>query len=198
MKLSLLRPAIALLAVVALVACASLEIKTDFDSQADFGRYRRFAWLEPPLLESALATEQSTGDVLAENSLLDKRVRAAVDEGLAARGLARVEREQADLLVRYRVTIDEYLRQTGTFVGTGTTYRHRYTSVSPAFYDAYWTTRRIRDGTLIVDLIDAGSQQIVWRGWTVGRNPDGYFSQQQVDESVRRLLALFPPPRGAN
>ena len=137
-------------------------------------------------------------DVLAENSLLDKRVRAAVEQGLGARGLQRVEPTQADVLVRYRVTIDEYLKQTGTVVGSGASYRHRYTSVSPAFYDAYWTTRRIRDGTLIVDLIDARSQRIVWRGWTVGRNPDGYFSEEQVTESVSRLLALFPPPTPAN
>jgi hypothetical protein len=197
MKLSLLRPALAPLCAFALVACASLEVNTDFDKQADFDRYRRFAWIEPPLLEP-IAEEEPVGDVLAENSLLDKRVRAAVDAGLGARGLERVDPERADLLVRYRVAIDEYLQQTGSTVGAGASYRHRYTSVSPAFYDAYWTTRRIREGTLIVDLIDAESQQIVWRGWTVGRNPEGYFSEEQVSESVSRLLALFPPPRAPN
>lgn len=192
MKLSLLRPAIAL-SVGLLCACAGLEVNTDFDARADFSRYRRFAWLEPPVRESA-SEELPANDVLAQNSLLDKRVRASVDEGLAARGLERVEPEQADLLVRYRVAIDEYLQQTGSFVGTGASYRHPSTVVSPSFYDAYWTTRRIRDGTLIIDLIDAQTQQIIWRGWTVGRNPDGYFSEEQVRESVSRLLALFPPP----
>ena len=179
----------------ALSACATLEVRTDFDAQADFDRYQGFAWLEPPVRETATEDGRLANDALAQNSLLDKRMRAAVEAGLTARGLEEVDEHEAGLLVRYRVTIDEYLKQTGTFVGAGGgTYRHRSRSVHPTFYDAYWTTRRIRDGTLIVDLIDATTHQIVWRGWTVGRNPDGYFSEEQVSESVRRLLALYPPP----
>lgn len=195
MQCTSLRPRLVAAVAAALCACAGLEVRTDYDAQADFARYQRYAWLEPPLRESTASAEQPANEALAENSLLDKRVRAAVDVGLGARGLEAVEPERADVLVRYRVTMDEYLQQTGTIVGTGASYWRSPYGVSPAFYDAYWTTRRIRDGTLIIDLIDAHSQQIVWRGWTVGRNPDGYFSEAQVRESVARLLALFPPGR---
>ena len=175
-----------------LLACATLEVNTDFDAHADFARYQRFAWLDPPLRVSS--AEVPANEALVQNSLLDKRVRAAVDGGLLARGLEQSDREQAQLLVRYLVGIDEYLKQTGTFVGAGAVYPYGGSGyVSPSFYDGYWTTRVIRDGTLIVDLIDATTQQIVWRGWTGGRNPEGYFSEAQVRESVSRILALFPP-----
>lgn len=184
-----------LIGVCGLLACASLEVRTDFDAEVDFRRYQKFAWLEPPLQEPVGDLHEAVDEDVVQNSLLDKRVRVAVDRGLASRGLVRAEAEAAELLVRYRVRIDEFLQQSGSSVGVGggSIYRHHPIYVSSSYYDTWWTTRRIREGVLTLDLIDASSKRIVWRGWTVGRNPDGYFSEEDVRESVRELLVLFPP-----
>jgi len=179
----------------ALFACASLEVRTDFDGGVDFRRYQKFAWLEPPLREPVGELPEAVAEDAVLNSLLDKRMRRAVDRGLVARGLVRVEPDGAELLVRYRARIDEFPQQSGSSVGwgAGSVYGNRSVYVGSSVYDSWWTTRRIREGILTIDLIDASSKQIVWTGWTVGRNPDGYFSEDDVLESVRELLARFPP-----
>ncbi len=52
-------------------------------------------------------------------------------------------------------------------------------------------------GTLVIDVIDPVSKELLWRGWAegalldVGQSP----SQAEVDEIVARVLDRFPPGR---
>lgn len=60
----------------------------------------------------------------------------------------------------------------------------------PAVYDA---------GTLFVDLVDARTGAVVWRGWAEG-SLDGAIDDQvwleaRVDEAVRRIMQRLPAPR---
>jgi hypothetical protein len=54
-----------------------------------------------------------------------------------------------------------------------------------------------REGTLIIDLMDANNKTLVWRGWAtsaieeaVSRNPE-----QSIRKAVERIFKLFPYQR---
>ena len=69
---------------------------------ASFQELASFAWIDPPLRETEGAAEG--GDPFLRNTLLDKRVRDAVEAEFVARGFRRAgDGEQPDFQVRYQV-----------------------------------------------------------------------------------------------
>ena len=51
-------------------------------------------------------------------------------------------------------------------------------------------------GALIIDIIDAGSERLVWRGTAAGEVDPGLTSQQRDERTkaiVRNILSHFPP-----
>ena len=65
-----------LIVVLGLVSCSSMQVSSDYDSEADFSALHRYDWLPVPRVES--------GDPRIQyDSLLASRVKTAVDERLA-------------------------------------------------------------------------------------------------------------------
>ena len=62
------------------LACSGLKVATDFDPNADFTKIRSYAWLD----------ERSgvEGDLDDVSSLLDQRIRRAIEAVLLGKGLA--------------------------------------------------------------------------------------------------------------
>lgn len=57
--------------------------------------------------------------------------------------------------------------------------------------------RGVAPGTLAVDIIDAGSEELVWRGWAEGAlldAPDAEELDEYVNGIVEKILKRFPPP----
>jgi hypothetical protein len=50
-----------------------------------------------------------------------------------------------------------------------------------------------QEGTLLIDVIDARSDSIAWRGWAIGTNKEGYYSEKQVAKAAHKILEKFPP-----
>ena len=173
--------------------CSSLRVQTDYDPSLDFTRFRTFSWLEPPVL-----TTPSDGvtdvDVnpFAVNSMLDARVRAAVDEELERQGY-RPAREDSEpsFQLQYHVILKDKTRvlsSPGGFYGGG------YWGPGPyGAYGGYTQSYDYAEGTLIIDVVDPKTQRIAWRGWVVGPNRDGYYDEERVAETVHAILSKFPP-----
>lgn len=160
--------------------CATFRIQTDYDPAVDFGRLRTYAW-QP-------RTERSEADARINNDLLDARVRSAVDRVLQARGYQLVTDAAHDFNVAYIVTID-----TRTDVHTiPVTYGWGWWGVmgTETYVDQY------EQGTLLLDVIDAGSNKLVWRGSAAARVVDEETPErrtQRVNEAVEKILERFPP-----
>lgn len=57
--------------------------------------------------------------------------------------------------------------------------------------------RRRAAGTLVVDVVDAGNDQLVWRGWGEGAlldTPERSELSEYAREVVARIMKEFPPP----
>jgi hypothetical protein len=165
--------------------CSSISVKHDFDTQADFTTYATYVWLEQPTT--------AVGDAKAAqrvNTLLDKRIRSAVDAELTARGMS-LDANDPDLLIVYHTGLDRKV----DVQDWGYSYpRYPYGGWYGGQVDVY----EYEEGTLIVDLIDAKSDQLVWRG-TATKVIDETASAEQREANLRevitRLFENYPPRR---
>ncbi len=171
-----------LLAIVPLAAasaCATLRVGADHEPGVRFERYTTFDWgARDPL---------PTGDSrLDNNPFFDSRVRSAVELELAAKGLRRVT-ESPDLLVHYHASV----RQRVDVIKSDEALGYSYPD-----YGQSATLIEFEEGTLLLDVAEAKSKRILWRGWArsdVGgaiENPREM--EKRIEQAVRRMMELFP------
>jgi hypothetical protein len=55
--------------------------------------------------------------------------------------------------------------------------------------------RTFQESTLVLDLLDPSSDDLVWRGWGIGivGTRDRDRGQEKIEKGVRAILAEFPP-----
>ena len=162
-----------------LAGCSSLSVKHDYDPEADFTKYKNYAWLDQEMPEDELAT----------NPLIKKRVHTAVDAVLASKGYKLTEPDQADFVVVIHAAIKERMRiqDWGRYGGYDPWWGPYGGRVDVSYYD---------EGTLVIDIVDAGEKELVWRGTGTGimkayAHPEKM--QKDLDRDVTRILAPFPP-----
>jgi hypothetical protein len=167
------------------IGCKTIRVATDFDPTVSFQDMHRFAWLEPPEVEGA--------SPFADNSLLRKRLRTAVESELTSRGFRLVETpEEADFLATYHVDLSERFRDDGSVgVGVG------------SYYGGYGVGTAYRTGgvinyqeaTLILDIVDPETRALLWRGWGSGvlKTRDRDRSDRRLEDGVQQILRRFPP-----
>lgn len=146
----------------------------DFDRTTDFSKFRTFAW------------ENVTPAV---EPFLDKRIVAAIESQLVARGLTKNE-ANPDLDVLYLVALGVQKTVTGSGSRLG-----------PLVWQGGLDTfnARLNDipvGALIIDVTDAGKRELVWRGVSVNEI-DVHAKPENRDaaivKAVTKILKNYPP-----
>jgi len=167
--------------------CAGQQVTTDYSPATSFSQFRTYALVASP-------------DTVAAQQLLDQRVKSAVEAQLAGKGLTQADRQDADLYVGYgmvdKTHKDIYTYRDGWGWGGGWGWRsYRWGVAWPMS-----TQRRVEtytDGTVVVNLIDAKTKQVVWRGEVadVVSLPVGnpVSATKQIDGAVAKLFAKYPP-----
>lgn len=171
-------------------ACQSYGVRSDWDDSVAFDRLRSYYWQEPAKAPNA--------DPFADNSLLRKRVRTAIEANLAERGLRPVSsREDADFLVTYGVQLDQKTQVSGT-TGVGAYGGYGGFGRWPfGVGTGIGTTdvRNYQEAILIVDFLDPKSENLIWRGWGSGflQTRDRDRGQKRFEAGVEAVLDRFPP-----
>jgi hypothetical protein len=169
--------AVLAIAVLALPGCASMNVSSYVERGMDVTTYRTYSWGPADLIW--------TGDPrLDNNRFFDERVRAKVDGLLARRGFERRASGTSDLLLHYHASIGQKIDTSALDRPFGAC---EVEDCHPDVYDA---------GTLLIDLVDARSHKLVWRGWAEG-SLEGVINNQRwmedkVDEAVTRILDRLP------
>ena len=155
-----------------LAACPKMQGRAETTPGADVSAYQSYRWITDDLG----LIQEGQGDKLIRSAENEQRIRAAVDRGLAAKGLAKAEGDAASLVVAFSL-------------GT----KMKYT-VQPGSYEAEQdeppaTYHRAR---LRVYLFDASTGKQVWQGWAT-RNINGQEDPDaEVNAAVDLILAKFP------
>ena len=169
-------------AVLAAGCGSSIQIDHDYDPDANFSQYKTYDWLPQQ------ATAQGNAQQAQErNTLLDQRIKEAVNEQLSREGLTRTS-DNPDLLIAYHTGVENKVDVTDW----GYTYGSYYYGYPRRDVTVY----QYQTGTLIVDLIDSAGKELVWRGSaqaTLLENPTPEKVQQRIDNAVARMFEKYPP-----
>lgn len=176
--------AVVLAAVLAcgVAGCSSVRVSTDYDTGWSFASYRTWNWVPGP--------RQPTGDPRLDNDLLDRRVRGAVEREMAERGFWKVEADP-DFEVDYHTALASKIR----VQAIGSSYGYGPGAWEPIAPGGVYA-RQYDEGTLIIDVIDAESHELVWRGIAeaeVYPTDSPAAREKKINEAVRKILERFPP-----
>jgi len=155
-------------ALVLLAAPLYAGVSVEFDREVDFSGFGTYTW--------AAGTPARRPDV-------QDLIVAAIDRELAARGLEKVDGGGALNLITHALADEHTLKQ-----------------LADPTYFKFWSGVTITDpallktGSLVVDLQDAGSGKIVWRGLATA-TVDQSFKKigRKIDKVVARMFRDFPP-----
>jgi len=163
------------LAMATLVATSALaqKITTESAPKASFASYKTFMWIKEP----------KVGDPLLKQRIIDD-----VSAQLRAKGWQPVS-QGADVAVAAHVATQTEQTLNTFYDGFGGGWRW-----GGGFGSATTTVNTYEEGTLIVDLFDAKTQEAVWRGTAtqdVSSNPEK--QSKNIDKAVQKLFSKFPP-----
>lgn len=187
----LVRLLLGAVAVLALAACATgPRVRTDFDPEADFSRYRSYAFYQP------LAMEES-----GYTSYITERIKAGVRREMDARGYV-FDDTSPDLRVNFqgivREKTDVYSVPRSDFHYFYSYRSRRYFGV-PVWYDQTQVSQ-YTEGTLTVDLVDAARNRLVWTGAAIGRVTQKTPQERamEVDRALNSIFLQFPYRAGSS
>ncbi len=176
----------------AFAACSGIDVNTNYDPSATqkLEGYRTYAWLPQP-----------TGkDDRVYNPIVGARVEQTVDRYLLARGYKKVETgANPDFLIGWHGAIHNALKAETVDDYYGYPWGGPFTD---PFYAGGAVTlpetylREYEQGSLILDVVDPESKQLVWRGTAqaeLDENANAEKQQKKLDEAVTDLLKHFPP-----
>jgi hypothetical protein len=167
---------------IALHSCSSVSVKTDFDPDVDFTKYKTFKFYEGKPI---------TGDELAKHPLIKKRILASIKEEMIAKGY-KYDEVNGQLIVVVHAGVEEKMRvsSSGASYGWydpwwGPSYSSRYVDVN--YYD---------EATLVIDMVRDDEKELAWRGMgtsTLREYSDPEAMQARIDNIVSQVLMRFPP-----
>ena len=137
---------------------------------------------------------RSRGPVPSPTTACFVSVSDAIEAELAERGFQSTEEPgDANFLVTYSVILEDRLKVNGYSASVGGGYRSHY----GGFGSIHSTTsiRNYQESTLIIDFLDPGNDDLVWRGWATGivRTRDRNWRRDRLEKGVKAILDAFPP-----
>ena len=167
-----------------LLSCSQqAAVNADYDTSADFTKYKTYAWLD-----EVLPPDRVPEGVGAPNDITNRRIRSAVDAEMAAKGFTPTTTDP-DLVIFYHVGVEDKVDVTDwgySYASTG-----RYWGWNTRNVDTY----NYQEGSLIVDFVDMESKVLVWRG--TAQQVLGDLSPEEADQFikdiVKQVMALYPP-----
>ncbi|MDX2474055.1 MAG: DUF4136 domain-containing protein [Candidatus Krumholzibacteria bacterium] len=166
----------------ALGGCSSMSVTYDYDNNVTWEGLKTYAWLA----STNEMSENPAKDSMS-GGLLDKRIRAAVDWEMEQRGIK--TGDDPDLLIKYYLGAEQKVQVTDW----GYRYSDYYWGYGGRQIDVYQFTQ----GTLVIDIIDAKTKALIWRGTATDTVDEGQRSPEEtearVNDVVNKILANFPP-----
>lgn len=163
------------LLVAALVAgCASMEVTVEHSRGVDFAEFETFQYQDSDL---SLADTHPTAH---------RRAVDAIKRELTTNGLTETD-SRPDLFVTYYGEIAENATVDPARVGYNANSRFYVVGDTTTFMS-------VDRGSTVVDLWDASSKELIWRGRAdkmLSRDPDANLAK--IDEGIAKMFQNFPP-----
>jgi hypothetical protein len=181
--------------VITVFGCTSAKVSTDADPHANMRSYHTFRFTD-----NDDNNGQNPQNPLYHSSLLDNSIHAEIARQLERRGIVE-DVNNPDMLVAYHTFTEKKQSSINNY------YPMMYGGWAWQFYPwgyapypySYWNggyTRSYTEGTLIIDAIDARSNQLVWRGSISDVVDDPANLHRKVMKAVEVIFRRFPVSPG--
>jgi hypothetical protein len=163
--------------VLTLVTCmvsSAQDVSTNSMPGTDFSKYHTYKWVT-----IAGATQP--------NQIVDAEIKSSVDSQLATKGLTKTDSDKADLYIGYQASIDQEKQWNAYGMGGGVRWGGGMATA---------TSTNIGVGTLVLDMYDPSTKQLVWTGRatkTLDPSANQAKKQKNLDKAMQKLLKNFPP-----
>jgi len=159
------------------LGCSSMTVRADHDSQKNFGAYSTFAIFERQGKEKRQPQM---------SPIVDRRIAAAMAVEIEAKGFDSTSPRDSDFLVTFYTAVRRrvVINRAGGYGWGRWGWRGGATWVNS-----------YPEGTLVIDIIDRQSRQLVWRGVGEGAFTNTNPSDDKVAKRVAKILSSFPPQR---
>ena len=173
MKTNLFKVMLPFLLVIILAGCASVKVSSDYDSKADFSKFKTFNFSKEV-------------DKVTLNDLNRRRLKDAITKEMQAKGFQIAE--SPDILVNAFVKgKTKYSATANTNYYGGMYYRGFGMS------NTYVDVNKSIEGTLFIDVIDVQQKTMVWEGIAEGLvNPRTETREDQINNVVGMIFKNFP------
>jgi uncharacterized protein DUF4136 len=162
-----------LLAAAVTLGCSTMTTSVDYDHTINWSKYSTFQIME---------------GTKAPSSFTQKRIENGITQALQAKGWTPTTNNPS-ILVYPHVVLSEQKQWTTTSMG-GFGYRG-WGGMGGGM--ATTTQQNIPIGTLIVDLVDPNTKEMVWRGLAQDQVKGNGEDQGTIDEAMQKLFQNFPP-----
>jgi len=163
--------------VLALLVCGAAlaqDVTINFMPGTDFTKYHTYKWV-------------TIQGATYPNQIVDAQIKDAVGSQLAAKGLSKTDGDNADLYVGYQVSIDQQRQWNAYGMGGGLRWGGGMATAQSS---------TINIGTLVLDMYDPSSKQLVWTGRatkTLDASANQEKKQKNLNKAMQKLLKNFPP-----
>lgn len=182
--------AVVLVAAAVIAGCAApRRVDTEMAPAADFSARRTFAWQES---QASYDPQPASPDVEA----VKRTIRDAVVEQLLLKGFREVEGAAPDFLVSFHLVVtvmtepELCVRRHVIFAHPGTPGPLRDIEVCEV--DTLARVRTLRQGTLVVFVVDPATHTLLWQGAAVGAAVSRGGNSESLRAAVTQMLAEFP------
>ncbi len=169
-----------------LSSCIGVKTSSAYDPKAEFDTYKTFGWLDGN-------TKNYQGPNYGSSTERMEVLKSVIQEVLESKGMIGTS-DQPDLLVGFHTILEEK----EVLLNKNDQMMNPYSRPIAYWedYESYYNQelRRFLKGTLVIDLIDAKSDAVVWQS-TASR----YMEQQQnvtsseMKKAIEKALKKFPP-----
>lgn len=172
------------LLITAFTGAQAQKINVTYDKNVNFAQFKTYAWAP----HGAVAHPMAAANIIG-----------AIEDEMKSRGLQKVDMDANPSLV---IEVYGSVDQDSTFYSNDPLYNAMggIPPFDPSFSGSLWsgyygnTTVTIHKGQLVVDLIDAASKKLVWRGMSqqnlAAHNPNKLVSQ--LNNAVSKMFKQYP------
>jgi len=152
---------------------AAQDVRYNFMPGTDFSKYHTYRWV------SIEGGEHP-------NQIVDARIKQSIDSQLASKGMTKTDNDKADLYLGYQVAVSQETQWNAYGMGGGI----RWGGMATA------TSSTIHVGTLVLDMYDPATKQLVWTGnatKTLDPSSNQEKNQKKLNKAMQKLLKNYPP-----
>lgn len=180
------------LGIVFLLASCASTAHIEKDDQADFSKYKTFAWIDKD--------GEGRSDQNRSNDLTEQKMRDAVNKELEKTAGWREVKNRPDVLLSYDVLVEKGVKESSNPVYSRpfsrlvyNPYTRRYATIYyPSQFVGYNREERpTKEGTVTITMIDTKTDKTVWQGWTTDEVNSKNLTTKEIQYAVRSIFRKF-------